>query len=391
MTNTARISSRAFRQMSLMLVGLTLAMLMAGSAFVYFSSTKLFEERLTVTAKSLGEGLSLAVADALVIQDYGTLESRLIQALSGSSLVAVTAVDPEGRVLSAVERGSDGRAAPNYARGAISPPAGAAPIVQWSESGRVVAWQPVALGRTVGWLRMELIDDTQAAFGSLGLQALAIAIAFSVVLLAAFAFVLSRAYRVIDSNEVHLHRENSALSERANRDPLTGLPNRAGLTQLLSASMARVDAASGQSLAICFIDLDGFKPVNDTHGHEVGDKVLQSVAGRIRAIARQGDYLARLGGDEFVLVVHGLENIWEMEPVLSRLMHTMNTPLTVGALNIRLGLSAGVALYPQDATDLATLLDRADQAMYQAKHGGKSRWVMWQSVAAKVQVTTESA
>jgi len=377
--------------MSLMLVGLTLAMLMAGSAFVYFSSTKLFEERLTVTAKSLGEGLSLAVADALVIQDYGTLESRLIQALSGSSLVAVTAVDPEGRVLSAVERGSDGRAAPNYARGAISPPAGAAPIVQWSESGRVVAWQPVALGRTVGWLRMELIDDTQAAFGSLGLQALAIAIAFSVVLLAAFAFVLSRAYRVIDSNEVHLHRENSALSERANRDPLTGLPNRAGLTQLLSASMARVDAASGQSLAICFIDLDGFKPVNDTHGHEVGDKVLQSVAGRIRAIARQGDYLARLGGDEFVLVVHGLENIWEMEPVLSRLMHTMNTPLTVGALNIRLGLSAGVALYPQDATDLATLLDRADQAMYQAKHGGKSRWVMWQSVAAKVQVTTESA
>lgn len=391
MTNTARISSRAFRQMSLMLVGLTLAMLMAGSAFVYFSSTKLFEERLTVTAKSLGEGLSLAVADALVIQDYGTLESRLIQALSGSSLVAVTAVDPEGRVLSAVERGSDGRAAPNYARGAISPPAGAAPIVQWSESGRVVAWQPVALGRTVGWLRMELIDDTQAAFGSLGLQALAIAIAFSVVLLAAFAFVLSRAYRVIDSNEVHLHRENSALSERANQDPLTGLPNRAGLTQLLSASMARVDAASGQSLAICFIDLDGFKPVNDTHGHEVGDKVLQSVAGRIRAIARQGDYLARLGGDEFVLVVHGLENIWEMEPVLSRLMHTMNTPLTVGALNIRLGLSAGVALYPQDATDLATLLDRADQAMYQAKHGGKSRWVMWQSVAAKVQVTTESA
>jgi GGDEF domain-containing protein len=90
------------------------------------------------------------------------------------------------------------------------------------------------------------------------------------------------------------------------------------------------------------------------------------------------------------LVVHGLENIWEMEPVLSRLMHTMTTPLTVGTLNVRLGLSAGVALYPQDATDLGTLLDRADQAMYQAKHGGKGRWVMWQSVAAtaKAQVPT---
>jgi diguanylate cyclase (GGDEF)-like protein len=377
--------------MSLMLVGLTLCMLAAGSAFVYFSSTKLFEERLTVAAKSLGEGLSLAVAESLLVQDFGTLESRLTQALSGSSLVSVSAVDLDGRVLSSVERSAEGRATPNYSRGVLKLPAGQAPSIEWAAGGRVIAWQPVALGRTVGWLRMELTDETQAAFGSLGVQALAIAITFSVVLLAAFVYVLSRAYRVIDTNEVHLHRENSALNERANQDPLTGLPNRAGLTQLLSASMARADASSSASLAVCFIDLDGFKPVNDTHGHEVGDKVLQSVAGRIRAIARQGDYLARLGGDEFVLVVHGLENIWEMEPVLSRLMHTMNTPLTVGDIHVRLGLSAGVALYPQDATDLATLLDRADQAMYQAKHGGKGRWVMWQSVAAKIQAAPESA
>ncbi|NBV88613.1 MAG: GGDEF domain-containing protein, partial [Betaproteobacteria bacterium] len=347
MTEASRISSRAFRQMALLLVGLTLCMLVAGSTFVYYSSTKLFEERMTATARSLGEGLSLAVADSLLVKDFGTLESRLIQALSGSGLLSVTAVDLEGRVLSSVERSPQGTPMANYSLSRIALPDAAEPRVKWLEKGGVVAWQPVALGRTVGWLRLELTDETQAAFGSLGVQALAIAIAFSAVLLGAFAFVLSRAYRVIDTNEVHLHRENSALSERAQQDPLTGLPNRAGLTQLLAASMARADASSSASLAVCFIDLDGFKPINDAHGHDVGDKVLQSVAGRIRAIARQGDYLARLGGDEFVLVVHGLENIWEMEPVLSRLMHTMNTPLSVGPLTLRLGLSAGVALYPQ--------------------------------------------
>lgn len=388
MTEASRISSRAFRQMALLLVGLTLCMLVAGSTFVCYSSTKLFEERMTATARSLGEGLSLAVADSLLVKDFGTLESRLIQALSGSGLLSVTAVDLEGRVLSSVERSPQGTPMANYSLSRIALPDAAEPRVKWLEKGGVVAWQPVALGRTVGWLRLELTDETQAAFGSLGVQALAIAIAFSAVLLGAFAFVLSRAYRVIDTNEVHLHRENSALSERAQQDPLTGLPNRAGLTQLLAASMARADASSSASLAVCFIDLDGFKPINDAHGHDVGDKVLQSVAGRIRAIARQGDYLARLGGDEFVLVVHGLENIWEMEPVLSRLMHTMNTPLSVGPLTLRLGLSAGVALYPQDAKDLATLLDRADRAMYQAKHGGKGRWVMWQSVAAKAPIDT---
>ncbi len=388
MSTTTRVSSQTFRRMSLLLVGLTVCMLVAGSVFVYFSSSKLFEERLTVTAKGLGEGLSLAVADSVVVRDFGTLESRLIQALSGSGLLSVTALDLEGRVLSSVERSPQGIAVPNYARIQLEVPSGQTARVEWASQGKVVAWQPVTLGRTVGWLRLELTDETQAAFGSLGLQALLIAIAFSLVLLGAFGYVLSRAYRVIDTNEVHLHRENTALSERANQDPLTGLPNRAGLTQLLAASMARADASSSASLAVCFIDLDGFKPINDTHGHDIGDKVLQSVAGRIRAIARQGDYLARLGGDEFVLVVHGLENIWEMEPVLSRLMHTMTTPLTVGPLTLRLGLSAGVALYPQDATDLGTLLDRADQAMYQAKHGGKGRWVMWQSVAGAVSAET---
>ncbi|MEY3572164.1 MAG: hypothetical protein RJA77_79 [Pseudomonadota bacterium] len=382
MNAQTRISSQTFRRMSLLLVGLTVCMLVVGSFFVYYSSAKLFEERLAVTAKGLGEGLALAVADAVVVRDFGTMESRLTQALSGSDLLSATAVDLDGRVLSSVVRSDAGAPTPNYAVAQLQPPVARTAQLEWVAEGSVIAWQPISLGRPLGWLRLELTDQTQEAFGSLGLQALLIAIAFSVVLLSAFGYVLSRAYRVIDNNEVHLHRENSALSERANQDPLTGLPNRAGLTQLLSASMSRADASSSASLAVCFIDLDGFKPINDTHGHETGDKVLQSVAGRIRAIARQGDYLARLGGDEFVLVVHGLENIWEMEPVLSRLMHTMTTPLTIGSLTIRLGLSAGVALYPQDAQDLATLLDRADQAMYQAKHGGKGRWVMWQSVAA---------
>lgn len=159
----------------------------------------------------------------------------------------------------------------------------------------------------------------------------------------------------------------------------------------LQQSMAQIQTAGLGSLAVCFIDLDRFKPINDEHGHVVGDKVLQSVAGRIRSVARNGDFLARIGGDEFILIVHGLENIWEVEPVLSRLLHVTTSPILAGGHSAWIGFSIGVTIYPQDASTPEALIQHADEAMYKAKRAGGGGWAMWQVEGAEAEADTSAA
>jgi diguanylate cyclase (GGDEF)-like protein len=158
----------------------------------------------------------------------------------------------------------------------------------------------------------------------------------------------------------------------------------------LQQSMAQIQTAGLGSLAVCFIDLDRFKPINDEHGHVVGDKVLQSVAGRIRSVARNGDFLARIGGDEFILIVHGLENIWEVEPVLSRLLHVTTSPILAGGHSAWIGFSIGVTIYPQDASTPEALIQHADEAMYKAKRAGGGGWAMWQVDGAETEEATDA-
>jgi diguanylate cyclase (GGDEF)-like protein len=225
---------------------------------------------------------------------------------------------------------------------------------------------------------MEVADDTAEILRSLGLQTLWVASALAVVLLTVFAVILRRAYLVIDGNEFRLKTENSQLTDKANNDPLTGLPNRDALMVQLQYSMGEIQRGGRGSLAVCFIDLDRFKPINDLHGHVVGDQVLQSVAGRIRSVARNGDYLARIGGDEFVLIVHGLDKIWEIEPVLSRLLHATTSPILAAGHTAWIGFSIGVTIYPQDDATPELLIQHADEAMYKSKRAGGGGWAMWQ-------------
>ncbi|MFY7859319.1 MAG: diguanylate cyclase domain-containing protein [Limnohabitans sp.] len=146
-----------------------------------------------------------------------------------------------------------------------------------------------------------------------------------------------------------------------------------------------------QHLALVLLNVDRFKPINDEHGHVVGDKVLQSVAGRIRSVARNGDFLARIGGDEFILIVHGLENIWEVEPVLSRLLHVTTSPILAGGHSAWIGFGIGVTIYPQDASTPEALIQHADEAMYKAKRAGGGGWAMWQVEGAAAEADTAPA
>ena len=164
------------------------------------------------------------------------------------------------------------------------------------------------------------------------------------------------------------------LEHIAHYDALTSLPNRVLLADRLHQAMAQAERR-GQKLAVAYLDLDGFKAINDNHGHEAGDQLLISVATRMKQALREGDTLARLGGDEFVAVLLDLENVEASVPLLIRLLSAAAKPVHVGNLVLQVSASVGVTFYPQlDAVDADQLLRQADQAMYQAKIAGKNRY-----------------
>ena len=162
------------------------------------------------------------------------------------------------------------------------------------------------------------------------------------------------------------------LEHIAHFDALTSLPNRVLLADRLHQAMLQCQRR-GKTLAVAYLDLDGFKQVNDKHGHGVGDEMLVLLSQRIKEVLREGDTLARLGGDEFVAVLVDLDDPTDCEPVLARLLQAASQPVTVGDVVLTVSASIGVTRYPQDGADADLLLRYADQAMYIAKDSGKNR------------------
>ena len=183
-------------------------------------------------------------------------------------------------------------------------------------------------------------------------------------------------------------KENERKLERiAHYDALTGLPNRVLLADRLQQTMARCQR-KGHSLAVAFIDLDGFKAVNDLHGHERGDDLLVALAQRLQSSLREGDTLSRMGGDEFVAVLSDLEHVRDCEPVLERMLRAAADPVRLGDQLFQVSASIGITLFPADGVAPDLLIRHADQAMYQAKQAGKNRYHLFdveQDTAVKTQ------
>ncbi|MBC7375224.1 MAG: GGDEF domain-containing protein, partial [Frankiales bacterium] len=165
--------------------------------------------------------------------------------------------------------------------------------------------------------------------------------------------------------ELELQAQTEALAAQAGRDPLTGLANRALLEAPLRASLAR-GARTGGSTAILFLDLDGFKEVNDRYGHAVGDDVLRGVAEQLVGVVRPSDTVARLGGDEFVVLVESATPA-AVAALLPRIQSAVTRPLLVAGCQSSVGVSVGVAISQQGEHDPAALIDAADKQMYAAK------------------------
>ncbi|PKO35291.1 MAG: hypothetical protein CVU34_03005 [Betaproteobacteria bacterium HGW-Betaproteobacteria-7] len=163
------------------------------------------------------------------------------------------------------------------------------------------------------------------------------------------------------------------LEHLAHFDALTQLPNRMLLADRMQLAMAQSER-SGKILAVCYLDLDGFKPVNDLYGHAVGDRLLIEVGQRLRSCVRGGDTVSRLGGDEFVLLFADLDSEREADHAVGRVISTLTHPFQIASHAIQISASIGVTLFPQDGADSDALLRHADQAMYTAKQAGRNRF-----------------
>lgn len=181
-----------------------------------------------------------------------------------------------------------------------------------------------------------------------------------------------RQYLALFSDITSMKEHEQQLELMAHFDALTKLPNRVLFADRLHQAMIQTRRRD-QQLAVAYLDLDGFKAINDNYGHDVGDQLLITLAARMKATLRDGDTIARLGGDEFVVVLLDIKDIAASLPTLTRLLEATAQPVQVGARELQASASLGVTFFPQvEEVDADQLLRQADQAMYQAKLAGKN-------------------
>lgn len=185
---------------------------------------------------------------------------------------------------------------------------------------------------------------------------------------------LAMTVRNITESKAYQH----SLLRMANEDALTMLPNRHWLAGYLPQAIERA-GTFGTMLGLFFIDLDGFKDINDRYGHQTGDLVLREVARRIQSILRQDDKAVRLGGDEFLILVEQVLSRSLLEQVATRLCAALNEPLSLDGNTLALGASIGISVFPEHGKTPDTLLNHADAAMYDAKRTGKGKFAFYSS------------
>lgn len=199
-------------------------------------------------------------------------------------------------------------------------------------------------------------------------------------------FLLALLNFLVIISRFHLLARQSAqtsqhYNELAMHDPLTGLFNRRQLESSLEREVASVNRGQLSNIALVMIDLDGFKPINDKYGHEIGDIVLRRIASRLTESARINDTIARIGGDEFTLICPDLHSKENVDVFCRRLLDFLNRPIQTHAGLVNVGASIGVAFYPDHAKNVEDLIRMADKAMYAAKSSGHNRYICFETAA----------
>jgi len=183
-------------------------------------------------------------------------------------------------------------------------------------------------------------------------------------------------FQVVARDITAMKQAEEKIQQMAYHDSLTGLPNRKLFSDRLGIALAQAQR-NQKGVAISMLDLDNFKNVNDTLGHDVGDLLLKAAAERLSAALRKGDTVARFGGDEFVLILPDLKGIEDVIQVAQKIVDSFRKPFLIDTHQLVVTTSIGIAVYPHDGTDEGILLKNADIAMYQVKQTGRDRYQLW--------------
>lgn len=325
------------------------------------------------SSQIMADGIAIAIQDDVIARNFAQLESRLMQSMSDPQMLSITVADADGVVLSQLQRNpKTGSIKPIYSSQKIVAPS--ADEIVLSDSLSTKRWLELKAGVPIGWLKLEmtstLIDQELFELR----RDVSFALIFAcLILFTSIGMVLRRTYSLIRIEEALMEGKSEALEKIAFHDHLTGLPNRLLLMDRIGQAILYSDRSS-TSFALCFMDLDGFKLINDKHGHDIGDLVLKEVAIRFKHCVRASDTVARIGGDEFVLLfVDGDENGFQI--LLDKVIKSIDEPIRLRSGNLlKIGLSVGMTTYPLDSSSPSDLLKHADQAMYQVKKS-KDNWL----------------
>ncbi|MEX0588144.1 MAG: GGDEF domain-containing protein [Cyanobium sp.] len=257
-------------------------------------------------------------------------------------------------------------------------------------------WTAIEAGETVGWLQLRTwLSSTDAVLNLLARQYLLLGGLAAGLVGTLVATGYGEVRRQAKLREQQVNQEKAALEYIALIDPLTGLFNRRGVERALNETLLDSSSRAEAALAICMIDLDDFKPVNDTYGHDVGDQLLTAVGQRLKSYLREGDCVGRIGGDEFIAVFRHCPERAQATALAKRISDGLGMPFQIGSLLLRIGASVGVVIdaeqqiapdfmpYPADIASsgeksmasihLESLMQQADRAMYTVKQNGKSQ------------------
>ncbi|MES9990601.1 MAG: GGDEF domain-containing protein [Candidatus Thiodiazotropha sp.] len=325
-------------------------------------------------AHLIAEGLANAVAADLVHQNYASAENRLLQAASSTNLHSVLVTNTQGDVLSyVIGRTKDTPAHADFSFNNISPPDDNSHDRERQHPDYLEIWHEVKVGSPLGWVRLEIgYDFVATMLTQVQREAWLLALAVAIPGILLLGGSILRTLYLMQRREQEVAITESTLKSKAYYDSLTGLPNRHLLLDRFEKAIAH-SLRHNFLLAVCFIDLDNYKPINDRFGHAVGDRTLLVLARRFKKTVRGADTAARLGGDEFIILLNELQDETEAELAVERIMTVFQEPLDVDDQKIDVKASIGYALYPVDSKDAETLIELADKAMYRAKSAGRGR------------------
>jgi len=369
-------SSPIFYKLSAWSVSLSFIAILLSSVWTYYSVIQIYNSTYLKKAEQLARGAGLAIGDKLLSKDYTELESILRRLFLNKDLDLAVVADLNGKRVLTLKREKDAEPQLFFelSQLSIDKNIDIETRVDGNIGDKIKVLQKIDPGIPIGWLYLELSNTTEELIlQKLKTNILLVAIPLFIVIVIISFFINKNIKNKVDKNEQLISKEKNFWNSRAIEDPLTKLPNRLLLHNDLRSALAEANRMNSH-VGIIFFDLDGFKQVNDQHGHQTGDLLLAEVAKRLVEYVRPGDKVIRYGGDEFIIIFNNLESRLELEGLIERLSEQINSPFDINGQTLNIRASIGVTFYPLDGSnDPEVLISHADEAMYVAKKLGKNQ------------------